>query len=66
MSIEEMRAFCTSICPYELRVQVRLRDGYKVLEGKITGVGAERFQLQTDDRVINELRFAWVARIKTA
>lgn len=66
MSIDEMRSFCTSISPYQLRVQVRLRDGHKVMEGKITGVGAERFQLQTDDKVINEVRFAWVARIKTA
>ncbi len=63
MSIDEMRSFCESIQPFQLRVQFRLRDGHQTFEGKITDVGAERFQLQTDNNGINELRYAWVSGI---
>ena len=34
--------------------------------GRITGVEAERFEFVGDDEVVQHLRYAWVARIKSA
>ena len=66
MSAEEMRNFCQSIRPYELRVQVRLKDRSETFFGKITDVQGERFQIETDDKTVKSLRFSWVARIANA
>lgn len=66
MSSEEMRSYCLSIKPYNLRVQVRLKDGSEICVGKLGTIEDERFQLVTDDEGVKSLRFAWVARITNA
>ena len=66
MSAEEMRNFCQSIRPFDLRVQVRLKDRSETFFGKIINVERERFELETDDKVMKSVRFAWVARIANA
>ena len=66
MSTDEMRKYCQSISPYQLRVQVRLKSAHEVLTGKITGVEGECFQLVTDDQDVKMLNYAWVARISNA
>jgi len=66
MSAEEMRSFCQSISPYQLRVQVRLKDQHEILFGRILSVELDRFRIMTDEKEIKDLRYAWVARIKNA
>lgn len=66
MSPDEMRDFCQSISPYQLQVQVRLKNGSEIFVGKIGGVEAERFQLIVDEQETKLLRYAWVARICNA
>jgi hypothetical protein len=66
MSKEELRSFCETIRPYQLRVQVRLKDGAEILFGKIKGIETERFELITDDEQVQQVRFSWVARIQNA
>lgn len=65
MSSEEMRDFCQSLCNFKIRAQVRLKNAQELLTGRITGVEAERFEFVGDDDVVQQLRFAWVARIKS-
>ena len=67
MSSEEMRDFCQSLCNFKVRAQIRLKNGTELLLGRITGVEAERFEFRSDgDDVVQHLRYAWVARIKSA
>jgi hypothetical protein len=66
MSPQEMRDYCQSISPYQLKVQVRLKNGQECLIGKIAGVEGEQFDLQTEDKGLQQLRYAWVARITNA
>lgn len=64
MSFEEMREYCQSLSSFNLRVQVRLKNGRESMTGKIANVGTDRFELVGDDNVAQLLRFAWVANIK--
>ena len=66
MSAEEMREYCRSLCSYKVRVEVRLKNGQEILFGRINDVEAERFKLIGEDDVVQNLRYAWVARIKNA
>ena len=66
MSSEEMRDFCQSLCNFKIRAQIRLKNGSELLLGRITGVEAERFVFVGEDEVVQHLRYAWVARIKSA
>lgn len=67
MSPEEIRSFCEAVKPYQLRIQVRMKQDSIPLVGKITSVEPERFQITTeDDQLQRTLRYAWVARIKNA
>jgi hypothetical protein len=66
MSTEELKDFCKSVSPYQLRVKVRLKSGAEAMTGRITQVEAEKFQLTTDDKTVEMLRYAWVARITNA
>ena len=64
MSADEMRAYCQSICPYQLRVQVRLKNGREIFVGKIGNVEGESFELVSDDNEIRQFKYAWVAGIR--
>ena len=66
MSSEEMRDFCQSLCNFNVLAQIRLKNGSELLLGRITGVEAERFEFVGEDEVVQQLRYAWVARIKSA
>ena len=66
MSAEEMRDFCLGLCNFKIRAQIRLKNGSELLLGRITGVEQERFVFVGDDDVVQHLRYAWVARIKSA
>lgn len=66
MSTEEMRDFCKSAANFALKVQVRLKNGSEVFVGRVTGVEDERFQLVAEDKSVQQLRYAWVARLKNA
>ncbi len=66
MSTEEMKDFCKSACNFSLKVQVRLKNGSEVFVGRVTGVEDERFQLVAEDQTVQQLRYAWVARLKNA
>lgn len=68
MSIDEMRGYCKSISSFQLRVEVRLKNGYETFSGKINGaeVDSDRFQLVTDDQEVKSVRYAWVAHITNA
>lgn len=63
MSTEEMRAFCQSISPYKLRVQVRLKNGSTIFVGKIESVDVDSFELASDDET-REFKYVWIAGIK--
>ena len=65
-AIEEMREYCLSLCSFKLRVQIRLKNKRDVIVGKITDVYEERFQLLGDDNILQQVRYAWVAKIKNA
>lgn len=65
MSAEEMREYCQGLCSYNLKVEVRLKNGSEILVGRIASVQSECFQLLVEGAV-QELRFIWVARIKNA
>lgn len=66
MSADEMRNYCLSIKNFNLRVQVRLKDGREICIGKIGNVEKEQFQLVTENEGVKSLRFAWIARIANA
>ncbi len=66
MSADEMRNYCLSIRDFNLRVQVRLKDGREICIGKIGNVEKEQFQLVTEKEGVRSLRFAWIARIANA
>lgn len=66
MSSDEMREYCLSVSTYKLRVQVRLKNGSEIMTGLIGKVDADRFQLVSDQDVIQSLNYTWVARIKNA
>ena len=66
MSAEEMREYCKSLCSFKVRVEIRLKNGQDILVGRINDVEAERFQLVSENDVVQNLRYAWVARIKNA
>lgn len=66
MSIQEIREFCESIVPYQLRVHVRLKNGYGTLIGRIVSVDPEIFQLKTDDGAQESVRYAHVASVKSS
>jgi hypothetical protein len=66
MSPDEVRSFCEAVQPYQLRIQVRMKQDAVPLVGKVTGTEEERFQLSTEDEGVRTLRYAWVARIKNA
>lgn len=66
MSVDEVRDFCQTILPYRLKVQVRLKTDGESYIGMITRIDPERFELSTEDKGTQLLRFAWVARVKNA
>jgi len=66
MSADEMRAHCQGLCNFNLRVELRLKNTAEVLHGRINSVEAERFSFRGEDNVVQEVRFAWVARVKNA
>lgn len=66
MSQEEMHDFCTSIQPYQLSVQVRLKNGTEIFIGKVINVKTDRFDLAVPDKEPIQVRFAWVSKIAHA
>jgi len=66
MSQEEMRDFCESIQPYQLNVQVRLKNGQEIYIGKIIKVKNDRFEMELRNDESVQVRFAWVAAITNA
>ena len=66
MSADELHEYCLSASSYELRVQIRFKNGLAIKIGKIRDVQKDGFQLVGDDNVTQQLRYAWIARIRNA
>jgi hypothetical protein len=66
MSADEMREYCKGLSSFKVRVQIRLKNGQEIMTGRIGKVDTDRFQLVSDSNDIQDLNYAWVARIKNA
>ena len=66
MSAEEMRDYCSSLSSFQIKVQVRLKNGKEVMVGRIGKVEVDHFQLVSENDGIQDLNYSWVARIKNA
>jgi len=64
MSSEEMRSFCESIKPYQIAVQVKLKEEQKVLTGHIGAIDGDKFELLNGQGEARSLRYTWVSGIK--
>jgi hypothetical protein len=66
MSPDEMRDFCTSIQPFHLKVQVRLKNRREIIEGTVDSVSKDRFEITVNGEQRETLRYSWVARLSHA
>ena len=66
MSAEELRQYCASVSAFQLKVQIRFKNGLEAKTGRIRIADSDGIELITEDNSSQRLPYAWIARIRNA